>query len=631
MLSRTTLIVVFSIAVIAIVVRLKVDLYGNHVDLYGLAASFSELFSSQFRNQTIAGSFALGGAALLTKSSLNVVKYLKELVTKSIFTVYIIPKRTPQYTYFVAWLKAQPVPSSNILEVNMGVKSSVRRNAMHSYKTMKRAEVVEESPDEKGSDIALIPSLGTTTFLRYHDCFLWITTGKGSVGSSSRLISPREKDSDGDGFGSNDASSYPSITLIGSRPDIITSIIREGRELASRKSNRHTTVFTASNEGGDFGGRSSDLFWREAAVRPVRRLTSIILPGKAAEHIAQDCKDFLESEEWYCDRGIPYRRGYLLHGKPGCGKTSLVTAIAGHLNLNVYIISLTAPGIHDDSLLMLLNNTPPHTILLMEDIDAIFDVSAVERRQQEATSSSTKALADTQTPSSTHQQETTQEENSDTELLSSNPIPKPRRGERTSGISSSGTSRTLRDSGSRYGAAQSPPTPRLTFAGILNAIDGVAAQTGRLLFMTTNHKERLDPALIRPGRIDYQMYFQEASREQVNKLFLNFYGILAAPMTDDLGVISESGEQQKQHQKETKINALAQQFADVVPEGQYTMSQIQGIFMRYRLSPEDVCANAVSELERLDQEMGRGCEETALPSMSLQLSRESSGGSHHWK
>jgi ATP-dependent 26S proteasome regulatory subunit len=66
-------------------------------------------------------------------------------------------------------------------------------------------------------------------------------------------------------------------------------------------------------------------------------------------------------------------------------------------------------------------------------------------------------------------------------------------------------------------------TSRLTFAGLLNAIDGIAAQTGRLLFMTTNHKDRLDSALIRPGRIDYQLKFSMASRDQARRLFLNFY------------------------------------------------------------------------------------------------------------
>lgn len=45
----------------------------------------------------------------------------------------------------------------------------------------------------------------------------------------------------------------------------------------------------------------------------------------------------------------------------------------------------------------------------------------------------------------------------------------------------------------------------VTFSGLLNAIDGVASQEGRLFFMTTNHIEKLDPALIRPGRCDVKV------------------------------------------------------------------------------------------------------------------------------
>ena len=44
----------------------------------------------------------------------------------------------------------------------------------------------------------------------------------------------------------------------------------------------------------------------------------------------------------------------------------------------------------------------------------------------------------------------------------------------------------------------------ISFSGLLNAIDGPASQEGRMLFMTTNHPDRLDPALIRPGRVDMQ-------------------------------------------------------------------------------------------------------------------------------
>lgn len=74
----------------------------------------------------------------------------------------------------------------------------------------------------------------------------------------------------------------------------------------------------------------------------------------------------------------------------------------------------------------------------------------------------------------------------------------------------------------------------VTFSGLLNALgepsslpspppDGVAAQEGGLLFMTTNKFELLDPALIRPGRVDLTCFFGYATQFQVTELFKRFF------------------------------------------------------------------------------------------------------------
>lgn len=63
----------------------------------------------------------------------------------------------------------------------------------------------------------------------------------------------------------------------------------------------------------------------------------------------------------------------------------------------------------------------------------------------------------------------------------------------------------------------------MRLAGLLNAIDGVAAQEGRLLFLTTNHPERLAPALIRPGRCDMRLRFAHATRRQARAFFESFF------------------------------------------------------------------------------------------------------------
>lgn len=63
----------------------------------------------------------------------------------------------------------------------------------------------------------------------------------------------------------------------------------------------------------------------------------------------------------------------------------------------------------------------------------------------------------------------------------------------------------------------------MTFSGFLNALDGVASGEERIVFMTTNHVEKLDPALIRPGRVDLMEHIDDASPEQARRLFERFF------------------------------------------------------------------------------------------------------------
>ncbi|GAO51627.1 hypothetical protein G7K_5723-t1 [Saitoella complicata NRRL Y-17804] len=63
----------------------------------------------------------------------------------------------------------------------------------------------------------------------------------------------------------------------------------------------------------------------------------------------------------------------------------------------------------------------------------------------------------------------------------------------------------------------------VTFSGLLNALDGVASAEERIIFMTTNHAERLDPALIRPGRVDMKRLIGTATSHQLREMFMRFY------------------------------------------------------------------------------------------------------------
>ena len=202
--------------------------------------------------------------------------------------------------------------------------------------------------------------------------------------------------------------------------------------------------------------RASYSSWDEQMKRLPRPPESVVLRAGLMESLIDDVRDFLVRRDWYVNRGIPYRRGYLLYGPPGTGKSSAVLAIASAMKMDIAILSLANSSLDDDDLCQLLSNCPVNSIVLIEDIDCVF----VERK-----------------------------------------------------------------------ATEDKPN-KLTFSGLLNAIDGVAAGEGRILFATTNHIERLDPALIRPGRIDRKELIGHAEPDQLRRLFVRFFGDQDPSMAD---------------------------------------------------------------------------------------------------
>lgn len=144
--------------------------------------------------------------------------------------------------------------------------------------------------------------------------------------------------------------------------------------------------------------------------------------------------------------GVPYRRSYLFYGPPGTGKSSFAQALAGHLHFTICFLNVS-DNMNDYTFNYLLNSAPKKAVILIEDVDAMF-----EGRKNKAHAN------------------------------------------------------------------------RLTYSGFLNALDGVRSQEGRIIIMTTNHKERLDPALLRPGRIDNSFELNLSSKYQAEALYRRFFG-----------------------------------------------------------------------------------------------------------
>jgi len=193
-------------------------------------------------------------------------------------------------------------------------------------------------------------------------------------------------------------------------------------------------------------------------------MSSIVLEPGVKEMLLADCRDFLRSEYWYDERGIPFRRGYLLYGVPRSGKTSLILSLAGELGLDIYTVGLSSKGMNHNTLMTLMGSITSPCILLFEDLDAAFD------RVIGRDSTSTCAP----------------------------------------------TAPTMAVVRGNEGSA-------LSLNGFLSCLDWAVAEKAQLLFATTNHIERIDPVLSRPGRMDIWVNFTNATRPQAECIFKRFF------------------------------------------------------------------------------------------------------------
>jgi chaperone BCS1 len=116
-------------------------------------------------------------------------------------------------------------------------------------------------------------------------------------------------------------------------------------------------------------------YWNQSVVSAARPLDSVVLPQVMKDKLMADILRFLDpkTRSFFAQHGIPYRRSYLFWGVPGSGKTSLIQAIAGHIKRNVCFLQPTHPDINDDSLRDAVQQAPKDSIIVLEDIDALFE------------------------------------------------------------------------------------------------------------------------------------------------------------------------------------------------------------------------------------------------------------------
>ncbi|KAL6722109.1 hypothetical protein ACLMJK_001215 [Lecanora helva] len=367
------------------------------------------------------------------------------------------------------------------------------------------------------------------------------------------------------------------LTCIGRSTQPIKDLIKEARDHYLDKEKSSTVVRRPCPKEHRGRGRS---VWMKVATRPSRPMHTVVLDHDQKNRVLTDINEYLHpsTPKWYANRGIPYRRGYLFHGPPGTGKSSLAWAIAGVFGLDIYCISLVDPTLTEEDLGMMFTSLPRRCVVLLEDIDA----AGLNKRQE--------------------LQEKEQSKDEDPASKMGAEITK------------------------AFKAVQKNDKDKqgITLSGLLNAIDGVASHEGRVLVMTTNFPDKLDEALIRPGRIDMKIPFTNATHSQIKELFVRMYSpdvpetSLMEKLT--LGPVPFGNEKaakstaspsplndtfirpkpvdtppQTPNKAQTpamtsmspdSVESIAIRFADRVPEHSFTPAEIQGFLLTRKKEPK---------------------------------------------
>ncbi|KAG4922623.1 hypothetical protein JHK82_051597 [Glycine max] len=249
----------------------------------------------------------------------------------------------------------------------------------------------------------------------------------------------------------------------------ITHVLEQGKSLKLK--NRQLKLYTNSCHTSWGGYRKSK--WSHVVFEHPARFETLAMDRKAKEEIIDDLDTFQNGKEYYKKIGKAWKRGYLLYGPPGTGKSTMIAAMANFMYYDVYDLELTA--VKDNTQLRtLLIETTSKSIIVIEDIDCSLDLTGkrVVKKGKEKSEDAKDPVKKTE-----------QEENNN--------------------------------------------ESKVTLSGLLNCIDGIWSGCAgeRIIVFTTNYLDKLDPALIRSGRMDKKIELSYCCYEAFKVLAKNYLDV----------------------------------------------------------------------------------------------------------
>ncbi|KAL4980735.1 BCS1 N terminal-domain-containing protein [Aspergillus desertorum] len=429
------------------------------------------LLSQLSSNPFFTAGFGLAGLGVGARLAQQGLRRGADLIRRRMLIDVEITHKDDSYPWFLNWMtqyqQSQLSASRSQASGSGFVDSLLTKLTPRMRQLSVDTKTVKHSNGAINTHFTLVPGLGRHV-LRYKNTFIFVNRMRESKAQELSTGRPWET---------------MTLTTLYSQRHVFEDLFAEAHAYVVKANEGKTTIY-----------RADTATWTPFGdPRRKRTLDSVILDKGVKERIVEDVKDFLSTESWYHDRGIPYRRGYLLYGPPGTGKSSFIQAVAGELDYDIAILNLSERGMTDDRLNRLLTIVPKRTLVLLEDVDAAFS-----------------------------------------------------------------NRRTQTDEDGYRGA-------NVTFSGLLNALDGVASAEERIVFLTTNHVERLDEALVRPGRVDMTVRIGELTRYQATCFWDRFYGDLDSTGSykqaflerlQELGLIEDEDGQRADPPQSTSAAAL---------------------------------------------------------------------------